>query len=142
MMPFYLLYIGGHIKGAILIESPEVLETIFFTYRELLHNPIYLEDLKKNVHETLAKIDSYTATSTLTTDDTTNLPMPWIIFHCEFSQKRGPRAFRHLRAKDRELNQRNWPNLYFPEIYMLDGGYSNFYPQFPVRYFSIQISNF
>lgn len=129
-------YEGGHIKGAILIESPEILEKIFFTHRELLQNPNYIEDLKKSVHETLAKINSYTTTPTTTAtgDDTTNttgLAMPWVIFHCEFSQKRGPRGFRHLRAKDREINQRNWPNLHFPEIYILDGGYSNFYPQFP-----------
>jgi len=58
--------------------------------------------------------------------------MPLIIFHCEFSQKRGPRAFRTLRNKDREFNARNWPHLDFPEIYMLEEGYCAFYAKFPV----------
>lgn len=61
--------------------------------------------------------------------------MPLIIFHCEFSQKRGPRAFRTLRNKDREINFKNWPHLDFPEIYMLEEGYSAFYSNFPVSTF-------
>ncbi|ORX95769.1 Rhodanese-like protein [Basidiobolus meristosporus CBS 931.73] len=52
-----------------------------------------------------------------------------IIFHCEYSSQRGPRMALHLRSRDRELNATEYPNLFFPELYILDGGYRNFYFQ-------------
>lgn len=48
-----------------------------------------------------------------------------IIFHCEFSSERGPKLMRLLREKDRQLNQ--YPSLDYPELYLLDGGYSKFF---------------
>ena len=87
------------------------------------------------MHSTLSKLESY-ASQTVEQQNSPaqNEKCPLlIIFHCEFSQKRGPRVCRALRARDRELNQKNWPLVDFPEIYVLDGGYCNFYSQFPVR---------
>ncbi|KAK9709951.1 m-phase inducer phosphatase [Basidiobolus ranarum] len=52
-----------------------------------------------------------------------------VVFHCEYSSKRGPRMALHLRSRDRELNAMEYPKLYFPELYILDGGYRNFYSQ-------------
>jgi len=54
-----------------------------------------------------------------------------IIFHCEFSSKRAPETLRALRKIDRNLNLDNWPNLYYPELYLLEGGYSAFWSSFP-----------
>ncbi len=31
---------------------------------------------------------------------------------------------------DRQLNEHSYPNLYYPELYLLEGGYKNFYEQF------------
>jgi len=76
----------------------------------------------------LANTESYANAS----EEVLNKELPLIIFHCEFSQKRGPRAFRNLRSKDRAANIANFPHLDYPEIYVLEGGYCNFYPQFPV----------
>lgn len=50
-----------------------------------------------------------------------------IIFHCEFSKERGPRLMRFLRKQDRKNNAEAYPYLQYPEIYLLDGGYKNFY---------------
>jgi rhodanese-related sulfurtransferase len=50
-----------------------------------------------------------------------------IIFHCEFSSKRGPRAYRYLRRTDRQANIDTYPQLFYPEIYLLEGGYRAFF---------------
>lgn len=44
-----------------------------------------------------------------------------IIFHCEFSSERAPALLRCLRRLDRAKNC--YPQLDFPEIYLLKGGY-------------------
>ncbi|TKR63384.1 hypothetical protein L596_027223 [Steinernema carpocapsae] len=51
------------------------------------------------------------------------------IFYCEFSQKRGPQMGLKLREVDRKRNEGCYPRVDFPEIYLLDRGYSNFYAQ-------------
>ncbi|XP_059209902.1 M-phase inducer phosphatase 2 isoform X2 [Centropristis striata] len=51
-----------------------------------------------------------------------------IIFHCEFSSERGPRMSRFVRERDRALNE--YPNLHYPELYILKGGYKDFFPHF------------
>lgn len=51
-----------------------------------------------------------------------------IIFYCEFSSVRGPTLARKLRNADRQLNE--YPTLNCPEVYVLEGGYSNFFSQF------------
>ncbi|KAI3645140.1 hypothetical protein MP228_011304 [Amoeboaphelidium protococcarum] len=69
-----------------------------------------------------------------------------LIFHCEFSQCRAPTFVQHLRGKDRMINQLNYPHLHYPEIYVLDGGYCQFYTNFksycdPCGYVSMNCSN-
>ncbi|XP_053548937.1 M-phase inducer phosphatase 1-B-like [Bombina bombina] len=51
-----------------------------------------------------------------------------LIFHCEFSSKRAPKLCRRLRNMDRNVNA--YPHLYYPELYILNGGYKEFYEQF------------
>lgn len=51
-----------------------------------------------------------------------------LVFHCEFSSERGPRMCRYVRERDRSLN--DYPKLHYPEIYILKGGYKEFYPLF------------
>ncbi|XP_035869862.1 M-phase inducer phosphatase 3 isoform X3 [Phyllostomus discolor] len=53
-----------------------------------------------------------------------------VVFHCEFSSERGPRMCRSLREEDRALNQ--YPALYYPELYILKGGYRDFFLEFTV----------
>jgi len=111
------------------VTSLEMLEKIFFTHKDLLYNPRYIEDLKKDTTGTLEKVDSYINNEN---SEPLNSKLPLVIFHCEFSQKRGPRAFRALRNTDRQKNLKTWPRLDFPEIYILEGGFSAFFSEFAV----------
>lgn len=52
-----------------------------------------------------------------------------LIFHCEFSQRRGPQAMEAFRFADRAEN--TWPNVFYKEIYCLHGGYSELYISHP-----------
>ncbi|QLG72199.1 hypothetical protein HG535_0C05530 [Zygotorulaspora mrakii] len=54
-----------------------------------------------------------------------------LIFHCEFSSYRGPLLASHLRNCDRMVNYDNYPDLYYPDILILDGGYKAFFDEFP-----------
>jgi len=55
----------------------------------------------------------------------TDKRIAWI-FHCEYSQKRGPRAAAYFRKLDRICNQCSYPNLCFPHTYVIHGGYKTY----------------
>jgi len=81
------------------------------------------------------------ARSVITTEDLKNMffqrPPPLsedkvvFIFHCEYSSKRAPESLLFMRNLDRIANIENYPHLYYPELYLLDGGYNAFYQKFP-----------
>ncbi|UJR16237.1 hypothetical protein I4U23_003147 [Adineta vaga] len=49
------------------------------------------------------------------------------IFHCEFSSERAPSLLRYFRSEDRNIHEKSYPQLHYPEIYLLEGGYKAFY---------------
>ncbi|XP_069052146.1 M-phase inducer phosphatase 1-B [Lepisosteus oculatus] len=49
-----------------------------------------------------------------------------VVLHCEFSSERAPRMCRLLRREDRSVN--DYPVLHYPELYILKGGYRDFFP--------------
>ncbi|KAM5171277.1 M-phase inducer phosphatase 3 [Mantella aurantiaca] len=53
-----------------------------------------------------------------------------LVFHCEFSSERGPKMCRLLREEDRARNE--YPSLHYPELYLLKGGYKEFFPEYKV----------
>ena len=122
-----ITYTGGHIKGAINIQTPEIVEKLFFTHKNLVYNPSTLEEIKQDFD--LMVSDPKNSEQK---DENSSETPPILIFHCEFSQQRGPRAFRALRTFDRRRNV--FPCLYYPQIYILDGGYHQFHKEFPVSY--------
>ena len=50
-----------------------------------------------------------------------------LIFHCEYSAHRAPIMARHIRAEDRSANAEFYPRLTYPDVYILEGGYSGFF---------------
>lgn len=52
-----------------------------------------------------------------------------LVFHCEYSVHRAPLTAKFVRSHDRNVNMENYPRLTFPEMYILDGGYSRFYSE-------------
>jgi M-phase inducer tyrosine phosphatase len=56
-----------------------------------------------------------------------------LIFHCEYSVHRAPLTAKFIRSHDRTVNAANYPHLTYPEMYILDGGYSKFFEQHPSK---------
>ena len=54
-----------------------------------------------------------------------------LIFHCEFSSKRGPAACQAMREYDRTLNSHRYPYLFYPYIYVMEGGYQTLFSKYP-----------
>lgn len=50
-----------------------------------------------------------------------------IVLHCEYSAHRAPLMARHIRSHDRNVNAASYPRLTYPEVYILSGGYSEFF---------------
>ncbi|KAG5368736.1 M-phase inducer phosphatase [Yarrowia sp. C11] len=107
-------YEGGHIDGAININSKDRLEELLTDEERLLGNPC------ANL-ERPGKRSGDARKRTL------------LVFHCEYSAHRGPRMAMHLRNRDRRLNMTNYPHLNFPDVVILQGGYNHFFEQFHTR---------
>jgi M-phase inducer tyrosine phosphatase len=58
-------------------------------------------------------------------------PNTAVVFHCEFSQNRGPEVAGLFREIDRDKNKLVYPALFYPNVYILDGGYRQFYTDHP-----------
>ncbi|KAK4497757.1 hypothetical protein PRZ48_010410 [Zasmidium cellare] len=56
-----------------------------------------------------------------------------LIFHCEYSVHRAPLTAKFIRSHDRNVNAAQYPKLTFPEMYILDGGYSRFFAEHPSK---------
>ncbi|KAF9888070.1 cell division cycle- protein [Aspergillus nanangensis] len=66
-------------------------------------------------------------------------PRTALILHCEYSAHRAPIMGKHLRHRDRAYNADQYPLLSYPDMYILEGGYSAFFAEhrtlcFPQNY--------
>ncbi|KAJ5662710.1 hypothetical protein N7462_011636 [Penicillium macrosclerotiorum] len=66
-------------------------------------------------------------------------PRTALILHCEYSAHRAPIMAKYIRHRDRAVNVDAYPNLTYPDMYILDGGYSSFFAEhrsfcFPQNY--------
>ncbi|KAL4244086.1 MPI phosphatase family protein [Abortiporus biennis] len=95
-------YNGGHILGAININTTSGVEDFL---------------LGHSVEKPLPSTSGDDSRKTV------------LIFHCEFSAKRAPTFAKHLRSKDRSMNNHVYPRIHYPEVYILEGGYCRFYQE-------------
>ncbi|ODM97727.1 M-phase inducer phosphatase [Orchesella cincta] len=98
-------YIGGHIKGAVNLYTK---------------NQVYMELLEQKT--------SSTCSSSCSKENEDPSATEILIYHCEFSSKRAPSLCHYVRNVDRAVN--SYPNLYYPEMYVLHGGYQEFFLKF------------
>ena len=115
-------YQGGHIKGALNINKPSLIDFLFKNSKAHMFNKSFLKHLKSF---SSTQIDA-NQLNTLVRNHPNPIQdcFPVVIFHCEYSSKRAPNMWSHLRSIDRKMNE--YPNLSYPEMYMLYKGYSNF----------------
>jgi hypothetical protein len=60
-------------------------------------------------------------------DSVSTVSSPVLVFYCEFSSMRAPSLYRALRTADRNKNADKFPFCHYPELYLLAGGYKQFY---------------
>ncbi len=140
-------YLGGHIQSALNIYTKEDLYEAMLIQRLHLNNkmpssmssncllqPTTLKTNKNIINSSSSLHSVSTANMNSLKSEPTQRKRTIIIFHCEFSSERGPSLLRFLRNQDRSLNEQSYPNLFYPELYLLEGGYKSFYEKFKVDF--------
>lgn len=56
-------------------------------------------------------------------------PRTALILHCEYSVHRAPIMAKYIRHRDRAFNVDQYPQLSYPDLYILEGGYSAFFAE-------------
>lgn len=117
-------YRAGHIKGALNINSPRSVEFLFKNTQNHMFNRSFLRRLKAMdpTEMTLENLEFLVEANPNPIRDC----YPLIVIHCEYSSKRGPRMWEHVRNIDRTMNTEFYPKLTYPELYLLRSGYSSF----------------
>ncbi|KAK4686068.1 M-phase inducer tyrosine phosphatase, partial [Tremellales sp. Uapishka_1] len=108
-------YAGGHIAGAINVKSIDAIDE-------------WLLSESEGIHSNGDELPTPSRSGEL--DDGEQVVL---VFHCEFSAKRAPTFAKHLRSRDRILNNALYPKIFYPEVYILEGGYCGFYQSRPER---------
>eukprot|EP00468_Gymnochlora_sp_CCMP2014_P015253 CAMPEP_0167768532 /NCGR_PEP_ID=MMETSP0110_2-20121227/16725_1 /TAXON_ID=629695 /ORGANISM="Gymnochlora sp., Strain CCMP2014" /LENGTH=407 /DNA_ID=CAMNT_0007657227 /DNA_START=205 /DNA_END=1425 /DNA_ORIENTATION=+ len=92
---------GGHIKNALNLSKKSLIKKFYERARVSIHasanNPKYQGKRRA------------------------------VIFHCEYSQHRGPELARYFRSLDREANSHRYPHLDIEEVHVMKGGYREFF---------------
>ena len=153
---YHYEYRGSHIKSAINISSPLVITYLFTELKSLLFQEEFISNLlklegkqitiddlikiKNNVELKISNEIEIIATSNVTSlysqkSDSSLYQakqkriIPVFVMHCEFSSKRGPKFYKHIRNLDRLQNI--YPQLSYPQLYVLKGGFEQFYIDHP-----------
>lgn len=123
-------YDGGHIDGAININSKDRLEELLTKEGEILGD--YGSSSSSSSDDDISPKSCAKSCNNSSSPPSAS-SRTLLIFHCEYSAHRGPRMAMHLRNRDRRLNMTNYPHLNFPDVVILQGGYNHFFEQFHSR---------
>ncbi|XP_071448865.1 M-phase inducer phosphatase-like isoform X2 [Hetaerina americana] len=108
-------YEGGHIKGA----------KNLFTHEQILKE--FINNREETTSHNSSKSEGGSCKDKREGSELKSIKRDILVFHCEFSSERGPRLSRFLRNSDRDRNKECYPALHYPEIYLLHGGYKEFF---------------
>lgn len=118
-------YLGGHIVNSInLHTSDDIIK--FFIDRQT--NDKSLVVVAPHHQSSCTTSNNSSNNNNINSNAPPSKTRHVVIFHCEFSSERGPKLMKFLREKDRQINM--YPELSYPEIYLLDGGYKEFYHKY------------
>ena len=106
------------------INKPSLLQFMFQTSQDYMFDRAFLCRLRELSGSTVSRLHLEELVRTHPAPQQDCCPV--IIFHCEYSSKRGPRLWSYLRNMDRKLNSDNYPHLTYPQTYLLQAGYSGF----------------
>ncbi|KAJ9125574.1 hypothetical protein QFC22_000536 [Naganishia vaughanmartiniae] len=105
-------YSGGHIAGAINVNNTNAVESLLLKQGCGMYNDGEILPVPSRSGEGHEKPTV-------------------VVFHCEFSNKRAPAIAKFLRSRDRTLNNDVYPKVHYPELYILEGGYCDFFDKCP-----------
>ncbi|XP_048051973.1 cell division cycle 25 homolog d isoform X1 [Megalobrama amblycephala] len=120
-------YQGGHIKGAVnLYTESQIQQAVHQASAGALPLCAAGNGFSRRLRSRWAARPSDSLP-----EEEVSSPRKLIVFHCEFSSERGPHLCRYLRRLDRCVNAQVYPNLHYPELYLLLGGYKHFHASYP-----------
>ncbi|KAH3899851.1 putative tyrosine protein phosphatase MIH1 SCDLUD_004150 [Saccharomycodes ludwigii] len=125
-------YKGGHIKTSLNINDHMLLQSYLFKRNN------YLTAENRNAHTDYAGFFTEKHNGEVPTMDADNCDgnlsqscETIVVLYCEFTKYRSPTLAQFIRKLDRELNLEYYPELYYPNLCILKGGYNNFHVQYP-----------
>ncbi|KAL6947119.1 hypothetical protein ACO0QE_001988 [Hanseniaspora vineae] len=113
-------YNAGHIINSTNIDDHINLKNFFFT-----NNTSANSFFQKTGHSE-AQNEGPNLGSTLQKSNET-----LVVLYCEYTKYRSPTLAQFIRRFDRNLNLEYYPDLYYPNLYILKGGFYEFHNKFP-----------
>lgn len=120
-------YQEGHIRGAINFNKPSLIEFVFIKFPNHMFNRQFLKELKK-LSGLRISLEILSELISRFPDPERNCS-PLVVFHCEFSYCRAPEIWKFLRSQDRKHFDLTYPDVTYPQIYLLKEGYSKFFEE-------------
>jgi M-phase inducer tyrosine phosphatase len=134
MQPEYIVPVLD-IVGEIPRIEPAVLHDVLEGRYDASWSDLWVLDARNRYEFAAGHIKG--ALNVLTPEDVRDLlfvkvfPRSAIVVHCELSVNRGPTIARILREIDRSINHSRYPTVHYPQVFILDGGFKEYFKLFP-----------
>ena len=120
-------YNAGHIINSTNIDDHINLKNFFFSNnaetasKTTSLNPFFQKSAHLEAQYEEPKLDNIMQKSNETL----------VVLYCEYTKYRSPTLAQFIRRFDRNLNLEYYPDLYYPNLYILKGGFYEFHHKFP-----------